>query len=327
MTDLKVLKEMNCNEVAIPQTRKARKDITKLTREDFIPELRAKYFRANNRDLDRLHLPAMTAEVYNPIAENEFNNPRMDKANLKFETASSYYIRKAQLFVLACDLGVSPKALDSSSYIWNEDYYIHSHFLINVDIAEELYRENGEDEREASAYTVYVKQEPRNSSVDMVLWNQLYKFCYTATVTRKAMLMHKVSQCLSFLVNVLQYTNGFAENASGAQIATLRNYTQFFKELLENEEASAFIKATNDIEVFGAFEATRKDYVETYRTLIRQLVGCAGDGLNHFRAEMSAVEDPYIEAILAEELDPEDFLSGSYLENEDGSSEEELEED
>lgn len=311
MTGLQVLRKLNT----------AKKDITTLTREDFIPELRAKYFRAYNRELDRLHLPAMTKEVYEPIANEEFNNPKMDKANLKFETASSYYIRKAQIFVLACDLGVSPKSLDSSNYIWNEDYYIHSNFLINIDIAEDLFRESGDDWRDASAHTIYVKQEPRSNAVDTALWNQLYKLCYKAIVTRKAMLLSKIPQCLSFLISVAEYTNGFSENCTGAQTATLKSYTQFFTELLNDENASAFIKSTNDIEVFGAYEATAKDYVETYRVMLRRMSSCAGDQLIAFKQDLSLVEDPYIDLILAEDLDPEDFLSGGYLENESDEEE------
>ena len=325
ITGLQILKDMTKSTTEVVEIRpKSKKtDITTLTRADFCSsELRAKYFRAYNRDLDRLHLPVMTKEVYEPIAQEEFNNPRMDKANLKFETASSYYIRKAQLFVLACDLGVNPKTLDSSNYIWNEDYYIHSNFLINIDIAEELYREGGDDWRDASANQIYIKQEPRNSSVDYALWNQLYKLCYGAILSRKVMLLHKVPQCLSFLVSVAEYTNGFAENCTGTQTATLKSYVQFFTELLNNEEALKFINSTNDIELFAKHEATRKDYVETYRNVLRRMSSCAGNELEYFRRELTAnLEDPCLELILAEELDPEDFLSGGYLENESDGEE------
>lgn len=306
---------------------KTKTDITKLTREDFSsPELRAKYFRAYNRSLDRLHLPAMTKEVYEPIANEEFNNPKMDKANLKFETASSYYIRKAQIFVLACDLGVSPKTLDSSNYIWNEDYYIHSNFLINIDIAEDLYRENGDDWRVATGNTVYIRQEPKSSSVDKNTWNSLYKFCVGAITARKAMLLSKVPQCLSFLMSVMEYTNGFAENATRAQSATLNSYLEFFAELTKNEEALAFINSTNDVEMFAMYECTAKDYVETYRSMLRQLIRGTGEDLGYFKDYLTAarpdVDDPFIDKLIAVDIDPEDFLSGGHLENEDGEAEE-----
>ena len=297
-------------------------DITKLTREDFdTPELRGKYFRANNRSLDRLHLPEMTAEVYNPIAEEEFNNPKMDKANLKFETASEYYIKKARLFVLACDLGVKPNVLDSSSYIWNEDYYIHSNFLINVDIAEELYREEGEDEREASAYTVYIKQDPKGCAADTTLWNTLYRLCFKAITSRKAMLLGNIDKCLNTLQSIVEYTNGFSENVSSVQRATLEKYCAYYTTMLTNEEFKAFSSSNNDISVFADCEANRKDYIETYRSMLRSLVRCSGEELENLRDIMSTVEDPYIEYILAKDLDPEDFLSGGYLENEDGELE------
>lgn len=294
-------------------------DITKLTREDFdTPELRAKYFRANNRSLDRLHLPVMTAEVYNPIAQEEFNNPKMDKANLYFETASEYYIKKARLFVLACDLGVKPSTLDSSNYIWNEDYYIHSNFLINIDIAEELYRERGVDEREASAYEVYVAQDPKSCSADAALWDTLYRLCFKAIISRKAMLLGNVDKCLSTLQSMVEYTNGFSENISSVQRATLEKYCAHYTVLLTNEEFKLFSSANNDITLFADNKSTHKDYVETYRSLLRSLVRCSGEELETLRDIASTVEDPYIEEILAKDLDPEDFLSGGYLENEDG---------
>ena len=320
-TGLQILKNLS----------KTKTDITKLTREDFSsPELRAKYFRAYNRSLDRLHLPAMTKEVYEPIANEEFNNPKMDKANLKFETASSYYIRKAQLFELACDLGVNPKSLDSSNYIWNEDYYIHSNFLINIDIAEDLFRESGDDWRDAKADVVYIRQEPRSSAVDKNTWDTLYKFCVGAIASRKAMLLSKVSQCLSFLMNVVEYTNGFAENATRAQSATLNSYLEFFAEMTKNEEALAFINSTNDIEMFAMYECTAKDYVETYRSMLRQLIRGTGEDLGYFKDYLTAarpdIDDPFIDKLIAVDIDPEDFLSGGHLENEDGETEELFEE-
>lgn len=309
---------MNGTQILKQLAKKATKvDITKLTREDFSsPTLKAKYFRHDNKQLDRLHLPAMTKEVYEPIAQEEFNNPRMDKANLKFETASSYYIRKAQLFVLACDLGVNPKTLDSSNYIWNEDYYIHSNFLINAEIAEDLFRERGIDYKSATANEVYINQDGRRSVVDVKLWNELFNFCYTAIVTRKAMLLQKVSQCLSFLVSVSESSCGFSENITATQANTLRSYIEFFTGLLKDENASEFIKSHNDIEVFADHSDTRSDYINTYRSLMRKFSGCAGDELEQFKTDFTKIEDPYIESLIAKEMDLEDFLSGIYLSNE-----------
>jgi hypothetical protein len=309
---------MNGQQVLENLKKKAMKiDITKLTRDSFeTPALRAKYFRHDNRTLDRLHLPIMTKEVYEPIVQEEFNNPKMQKENLHFETASSYYIKKARLYVLAFDLGVNPKQLDSSNYIWNEDYFIHSNFITNINMVDDLFRENEADNREASANTVYIAQEVKCKASDTVLWDELFNFCYTAIITKKAMLLQKVSQCLSFLVSVQEYTYGFTENMTGAQVATLKNYITFFTELLSNEDALSFIKSTNDIEVFAKCEETHKDYIETYRTLIRRASGCAGDEVERFKSDLSYVYDPYLKEIITEDMDFEDFLSGSYLDNE-----------
>ena len=297
-------------------------DITALTRDDFsTAQLRAKYFRANNRSLDRLHLPEMTAEVYNKIAKENFTGPRVDPKNLSFETASSYYIKKARLLVLAKDLGISPKRLDASEYLWNEDWYIHSNLWLNSVIVEDLFKERAVDERYLSAHTVYISQDPKHNAVDLNMWNRLYNFCYTAIVHRKAMLLNKVSQCVSFLLSVLEYTNGFTENCSGMHNATMKSYLTFFTELLADKEALEFIQNTNDIEVFAKNEDTLKDYVETYRTMLRRMFRCSGEELDTLKAELSKVEDPYIDLLVAKELDPEDFLSGSYIQNEEDDSE------
>lgn len=291
-------------------------DITTLTRADFsTAELRAKYFRNDNKELDRLHLPAMTKEVYEPIANEEFNNPKMHKDNLKFETASSYYIRKAQLYVLAFDLGISPKKLDSSNYIWNEDYYIHSNFYVNIEIAEDLYRERGIDYRNASANELYIGQDRKSKASDTVLWDELFNFCYNAVLLRKAMLLQKVSQCAGFLASVVESTYGFTENMSATQLATMRSYIEFFTELLKDEQASKFIKEHNDIEIFAKYENTRNDYIDTYRGLIKKLSGCSGNELKQFKEDFSKIEDPYIESLIATENDLEDMLSGAYLNN------------
>ncbi len=320
MNGLQFLKEMSnsSNTTKVVRLGNPNKiDITKLTRADFkTPALRAKYFRANNLSLDRLHLPEMTAEVYNEVAK-DFKGPKTAKANLSFDTASSYFIRKAQLRVLAEDLGVNPSTLDSSNYIWNEDYYIHPNFLVNLNIAEDLFRERGDDWREASANTVYIAKDAKNTSLDAELWENLYHFCFIAIVSRKAMLLHKVPQCLSFLMSILEYSNGFTENVTGAQLSVMRSYIEFFTNLLTDEEASSFIKSNTDVEVFGAYEATASDYVETYRTMLRQLVRCTGDELEYFRDIMSTVSDPNLEKILEQAMDPEDCLSGVYLDNED----------
>ena len=284
-------------------------NIAGLKREDFAtPELRSKYFRHNNKWLDRMHMPEPSPEEYAETAM---------RLGIKTTEVSDYYMKKVKIAILAKDLGVSVKQLYTYDYIWNENYYIHSDFLVNMDIAEDLFRERETDYKELTAWNVYIDRDAVKYSVPEELWNGLYNFCYTAITLRKAMILSKVQQCLSFLMNMLDSTEGFSINTTSAQIATLQSYMNFFTELLKDSNYKEFLHAHTDIDVFANCESTVKDYVETYRTMLRQLIRGTGSDLEFFRQDMSKVEDPCLELILAEDLDPEDCLSGSYISDED----------
>lgn len=284
-------------------------NIAGLKKSDFAtPELRAKYFRHNNKSLDRMHIPEPSPEEYAEIAK---------QLGIKTDDVSDYYMKKVKIVILAKDLGVPVKQLYTYDYIWNEDYYIHSNFLINMDIAEDLFREREVDYRALTAWNVYIDRDAVKCSVPEELWNSLYNFCYTAITIRKAMLLHKVQQCLSFLMSMLESTEGFSINTTSAQIATLQSYMSFFTDLLKDSNYKEFLLAHTDVDIFANCESTVKDYVETYRTMLRQLIRGTGEDLEFFRRDMSKVEDPCLELILAKDLDPEDCLSGAYISNED----------
>lgn len=328
MTDLKVLRNENSKEVYTfnKVTKPTKIKLSALTLESCknVPAL-VKYFTVNNKQLDRFHIPEITKAQYEELAKEFNQGARFDKKNLKFETATDYYIRKARVLAIAKDLGISASLLDTTDYIWDERYYTEYNFWHNVDIVDDAWREEGDDLREASGYKVYIEMDAKSNSLDEAIWDSLYKFCYKAIVSRKAMLLCKVDKCLSFLFSVAEYSNGFRENITSAQKATLSSYVEFFTELLTDEKGAEFIKSTNDIEVFAKCEDTHKDYVETYRSMLRSLVRCKGDELEFFRTDMSTVEDPYIEELLAKEMDSEDVLSGAYLENEDSEEGEDSE--
>ena len=293
-------------------------NIAGLKREDFAtPELRAKYFRHNNKWLDRMHMPEPSPEQYADMASQLFSKQNNSATVFSIYTASDHYMKKVKIAILAKDLGVSVKQLYTYDYMWNEDYYIHSNFLVNMDIAEDLFREREVDYRELTAWNVYIDRDAVKHSVPEDLWNSLYNFCYTAITIRKAMILHKVQQCLSFLMSMLESTEGFSINTTSAQIATLQSYMSFFTELLKDSNYKEFLLAHTDVDVFANCESTAKDYVETYRTMLRQLIRGTGSDLEFFRQDMSKVEDPCLDLILAEDLDPEDCLSGSYISNED----------
>ncbi len=278
------------------------------------PEL-AKYFFVNNKHLDRFHVPVITAEEYEEIAKTFKVTARFNKQNLKYENATPYYIRKARIAKLANELGISANLIDTRDYIWDERYYTEYSFMRNIDVVEDAWRNNEEDPREFSSYKVYCQMDGQGASVDMKLFDALYEFCYKAVITRKAMLLCKVDKCISFLQSVIAYTNGFADNITAVHRSTLQSYTQFFTELLQDAEASKYIASTNDIEVFANNEDTRQDYIESYKLMLKGLAKCKNEDLEFYRTDMSQVEDPYLDSILANEMSFEDCLSGTYIEN------------
>lgn len=316
--DLRTLRNEN-TEVVTPVRAKAPKlKIAALTRKDCeaVPAL-AKYFVVNYKELDRFHIPEITAEQYEELAKEFKKTARFDERNLKFATASDYYIRKARVMAVAKDLGVSPSFIDTTDYIWDERMYTEYSFWHNVDVVDDAWREEGEDLRYANSWKVYIGMDAKSAMLDTDLYDTLYKLCFASIIHRKAMLLCKIDKCLSFLQSVVEYTYGFKENITASQKYTLEGYLTFFTDLLNDEDFSKFISKNNDVTVFADNESTHRDYIETYRSMIRSLVRCSGEELEFFRTEMSIAEDPYIEEILAKEIDPEDCLSGTYLENEE----------
>lgn len=274
------------------------------------PQL-VKYFRNGNTALDRFHIPEITAEKYEEIAKTFKRTSRFNEANLKYATATDYYIRKARVQALADELGVKPSFIDLTDYTWDENWYTVYSTMRQADAIEDAWRDNEDDYREWSANKIYIEMEAKHNAMDYQLYETLYHFCYIAIVNRKAMLFCKVDKCLSFLHSLIEYTNGFSENVTGAQLAIMQGYLSFFTELLENEEAQAWLMSTNDIEVFGNNEALHNDYVETYRGMLRNIV--RGGSLQDFRPSLTKIADPYIEELLADledELLSEAYLSG-----------------
>lgn len=300
------------NEVATFRTQLKLK-LAALTVEDCekCPQL-VKYFRNGNTSLDRFHIPEISAERYAEIAKTFNRTSRFNEANLKLETATEYYIKKARVQALADELGVKPSFIDLTDYTWDENWYTVYSTMRQADAIDDAWRENEDDYREWSANKIYIELEAKHNAMDYELFDTLHRFCYNAIINRKAMLFTKIDKCLGFLSSLIEYTNGFSENVTGAQIAIMRSYMDFFTELLANEEAVEWLKTTNDVEVFGKNEELHNDYVETYRGMLRSLV--RGGSLEDFRVSMSKAEDPYLDEILAD-LEYE-LLSEAYLKDE-----------
>ena len=268
-----------------------------------------KFFRNGTTALDRFYIPKISAERYAEIAANFKRTARFNKDNLKLETASDYYIRKARIQNVADMLGVKPSFLDLTDYTWNDDYYTVYSTIQQIEYLDEAWRCNEDDPRNWSANRVYLSADPKTYSLDKELYDMLHHICYSAVISRKAMLLCKVDKCLGFLNSLAEYTNGFKENATKSHVATMNNYVRFFTELLADETAAAWIASTNDVEVFGKNEALHNDYVETYRSILSNMT--RGGDLNYFRHIMSKTEDPYLDEILANE--DVEVVSEAYL--------------
>jgi hypothetical protein len=303
MADLRMLaNESEVREVITFGTKKKKYHIASLKPEDFAdkPEIRNKYFWNKIRSLDRFHIPELSKSEYEAIAKDFRRTSKFDERCLKYETASSYYIRKARVEAVAKDLGCKASDIDLTDYIWDERYYVRYSFIENMHYADEMYRDDPDrdDDREASAYTVYIKQDPKTSAIDVELWDELYYFCTKAIQARKAMLLSKVDKCLGFLISVLEYTNGFADNATSHQVATMQGFKKFFAELLGDKEFYEFLTRNNDITVFAKDELTHNDYVDTYRSLCKLLIRGTDEDMAYFEDMLKAVDDPYLEELL-----------------------------
>jgi hypothetical protein len=272
--------------------------ISALTREDFAdrPEILAKYFRHDNRPLDRFHIPDISPTRYEELV----GDPKKLKniKNAKLETATKYYIDKIKLASVAKDLNCTVKQLDLTDYIWDERFYVRTNFIENIEVVDEWFRDNSEDDRySGTAYKSYISEDPRTAILDEELFDNLYSFCVSAIRQRKVMLLGKVDKCLGALRNVMEYTNGFVENPTKQMMATLKNYKEYFEELLTDKDMKEFLRDNNDITVYGNDEHTRSDYIDTYRAVVKGLVSGLDEDIRSFSDLLTGIEDPYLEDI------------------------------
>jgi hypothetical protein len=271
--------------------------ITDLKPEDFKdrPEILEKYFRHNNVRLDRFHIPELNNKQYAALAADDMPKNR---ANLKLETATQYYVRKMRLTAVAKDLNCTVKQLDLTDYIWDERYYIRYNLIDNMRVVDDWYRDDGKDDRySTTSYDAYIRNDPRVAVVNTDLFDELYSFCISAVRQRKVMLLGKVDRCLSTLRNIIEYTYGFTENPTKQMMATLKGYKTYFEELLKDKEMHEFLTNNNDITVYGMDTSTHSDYVETYRAVIRSLVSGSDEDISTFSDILTGISDPYIDEI------------------------------
>ena len=245
--------------------------LAELTREDFTgnTKILLKYFRHDNRNLDRFHIPQINAKDYEKVMKI-IKTPKTSEKSLKYENATPYFIRKVQKELIAEDLGCKAWQIDTTDYIWDERYYKYRTFNEAITNVDEEYRDKKEER--PTSWENTVKNEPRTAVMDMELYEELYDFCIKAIQMRKAMLLMKVESCLSFLRNVLDYTYGFTQNPTQAQMNTLRSYKNFFESYL-TEEVVTWLKDNDDVKTFADDPKTRSDYINAYRGMFKSLSG------------------------------------------------------
>lgn len=283
--------------------------VASLTRKDCeaVPEL-LKYCQANGKLLDRFHIPEITPETYEEIAPSFATRRSFNLANLKYETASQYYIRKARVVDLADKLGVSPSFIDTTDYIWDEAYYTCYNFWQNVDEVDEAWKNDNDDYRDFSANKVYIKMDTRQDVVDAELIAQLSELCYTLIRARRAMLVGEVDKCLSFIDALSEFTDGFSQNCTAGHNATLRKYFNHFKEMFEDEVFVAFLEHNTDITVFAECAETHADFIETYARFMSKMYT-----YEEFMQQTVPEIGAYTVEIFESEYFNDNTLSGAYL--------------
>ena len=272
--------------------------LTALKPEQFAdqPEILNRYFRNNNRNLDRFHAPALTEAEYTFEVSEMYRRPSPENCSLK--TASHYFITKAQTQRIARDLGVRPSDISWEGYTWNEDYYQMSDFWTNQRWAEEKWRENGEDRSQITAWQAYVVDDTRTAVLPTELYEELFRFCLGTIRRRQAMLYCKVEQCIGNLILLSNSTYGFSVNPTAGQVAQLRGYKRYFLEILKDKDAKQYISEHKDYELFAdPADPENSDYVYTYNKMLR-LLASNSDSISYTAEMLKNPEDPYAEYLL-----------------------------
>lgn len=291
-------------------------DVSTITAENYKTNssILERYFKVDNRHLNRIHIPQLTPEEYaQEIQRYGVNNVSLQ--NRKFDTATDYYKRKMAVERLARDLDISVKKLDISTYCWNEDYYVYHCLWDSVNWSENKFMENNTERPDS--YTNYIKTDTHQKTLDMELFDELYTFCVKAIRNRKAMLLCKVEQCLSALMNIIEQTNGFSMNTSTTLLDSLKNYKVFFESFKENEDVKNFIKFNSDINIYGLDQATEADYIDTYVSMIRKLTQVTQEDKCNKEYIVNLIHNEYcpFETVIIDKLYDEDVKLHSYIED------------
>lgn len=197
------------------------------------PEILNKYFRFNNRELDRAHIP--------------------------YDWTSALEVRRK----VASDFGTLPDFIDLTDYIKDPRYYVRYNFIDNMYLVDEWYREAEEQPIPA----------PNMVSLNREVFDNLWHFCAAVVKVRKAMLFSKVLECVRLLNNIIESTDGFNHNVYQSQANAMRSYLEYFTKILRDKGVRECLPTYSDYELFGKDDATRSMYVRTYKELGQALTG------------------------------------------------------
>ena len=275
-----------------------------------------KYFRHDNHDLEIFHMPELTEEEYNEFVKV---GKIKGEENLVFETASAYYKKKAQKYIISKDLGLDLKILSFAGYNTNELYYTYSSYSDSVRYAEEeWYRE--QDNEMPTSKELYIDMCGHKNTLDMDLYKELETVCLKLTKARLAMIF-EVKKIVYILKDILEYTNGFAENITAEQSNSLVAAKNRLTKMLEDKELIEWITAGNtDYTLYAECEDTRSIYIKEYHDILSAWTGRGGEA--YYKPGIHNEIDKYENLFFEENVDD---ISVNYIENRDNEGVEEEE--
>lgn len=268
-----------------------------------------KYFRYDNHDLEIFHLPELTEEEYDLYVK--FNKVKPDSQ--KLATASNYYKRKAQAWIVAGDLGIPVKLISFAGYNPNEDYYAFSDYYESVRYAEEdAFREN-DNSKEVTSRELYIDMCSRKRSLDIELYKELDETCLKLVKLRLAMCFN-VKGIVYLLKDILEFSHGFTENITTDQYEAMLAAKNKLTKMLEDKEMHMWILAgNNDYTLYCSDKTTRQIYIEEYRSILSAWAG--RDAEEYYKDIIHNAEDKFQDLFYEKTI--EDITCSSYIENRD----------
>jgi hypothetical protein len=134
-------------------------------------------------------------------------------------------------------------------------------------------------------------------------------------------MIFEVKKIVYSLKDILEYTNGFAENVTAEQNSSLIAAKNRLEKMLSDVELVEWIKAGNtDYTLYAECEDTRDIYIKEYHDILSALAGRGGE--RYYKDIIHNELDIYEDLFFEENVDD---ISVSYIENRDNEGVEEEE--